>query len=156
MENSQHIRQFKVISPLYLFHIYGVEWMNDGWIGKDLVGSDRCIIPKLTEGTEQNSIWFPRQLSQSKSYERKFMLSKWDYCDELITRPRSPTDCPSSRNWGNSALWSKSGSNEEEKKWDYEDGKLLDCFQWWDLLLVMLNLPFCLHLSMSRSHAPIS
>jgi hypothetical protein len=35
-------------------------------------------------------------------------------CDELITRPRSPTDCPWLRNWGNSALCSKSGSNEEE------------------------------------------
>jgi hypothetical protein len=31
-------------------------------------------------------------------------------CDELITRPRSPTDCPWSRNWRNSALCSKSGS----------------------------------------------
>jgi hypothetical protein len=31
-------------------------------------------------------------------------------CDELITRPRSPTDCPWSRSWGNSALCSKSGS----------------------------------------------
>jgi hypothetical protein len=31
-------------------------------------------------------------------------------CDELITRPRSPTDCPRSRNWWNSALCSKSGS----------------------------------------------
>jgi hypothetical protein len=31
-------------------------------------------------------------------------------CDELITRPRSPTDCPWLRNWGNSALCSKCGS----------------------------------------------